>query len=738
MQWGLRERIAAALAALLVTATATLCLLLAAHARSTHLALARDNIDALSSQMARELSHGMDRFAREIQLQASRPTFADGATTAAQMRRELEAIQKVYPEFSYISVVDVATSTVIAATGGIFEGGSAQGRPIFEQGQKSLFVADVHDAVRLAGLLPRPPSGEPLRFLDVAAPVLAPDGKAIRVLAAHLSWEWTRSMKEQVLAPVEQRRKVQILLADTSGRVVLAPDAAIPVGKPLVDVLGAAAAAADSPWQDGRNYLRAEAATFATGAFPGLGWRVVARQPIDTALAGADQLRSYLLVGGLALGLVSALIGWLLAARLVQPVTQLARDAAALAPGANLPAASRPEPHEIALVRDAFQRVAGDALARAEQVMLQLDAIYLGAPVGLCVVGSDLRYARANEVWAEAFGFEADGGSGSVRFQDQAPPPLVDAVNKVFELGTAWATEVATGAGTTERFWQTVLAPVRGPDGRIAAVSVVATEVTEMRRAEHALRLADQRKTQFIAMLAHELRNPLAPVVNAVAVLKRSPGEAQAQRLHTIIDKQVARMVRLIDDLLDVSRVSLGKVKMRSEDVSVAELCEGAVESVQDAIHARGQVLQTAIATPLPMVRGDRVRLEQIVCNLLANASKYGHEGGRVNLTAVQDGGCIRIAVEDDGRGIPAEFLPHVFDLFAQGDVSLDRTEGGLGIGLSLVKNLAELHGGTVHARSDGPGRGSTFTVVLPAASTATLPLSDLVTDTVARSHGHG
>jgi signal transduction histidine kinase len=299
---------------------------------------------------------------------------------------------------------------------------------------------------------------------------------------------------------------------------------------------------------------------------------------------------------------------------------------------------------------------------------------------------------------------------------------LLDGARKAFEMGTAWAIEIESGPPGAERVWQTVLAPVRGSDGRPAAVSVVATEVTEIRRAERALRLADQRKTEFISMLAHELRNPLAPVVNALEVLKRDPPQAQAVRMREMMQTQIRRMTRLIDDLLDVSRVNLGKVTLKVEDVSLAEVCGAAVESLRHTFEARRQELRLAVDRSLPEVRGDKVRLEQVLCNLLANASKYGREGGFVALSAQASAHCVRIVVEDDGRGIAPKFLPCVFELFAQDDVPLDRAEGGLGIGLALVKSLVELHGGEVHAFSEGAGKGSRFVVQLPLVRAATRP----------------
>ncbi len=366
------------------------------------------------------------------------------------------------------------------------------------------------------------------------------------------------------------------------------------------------------------------------------------------------------------------------------------------------------------MVRDAFQRVAGDALARAERLMVELEAIYEGAPVGLCVVGTDLRYVRANQLWADAFGFDRAQGGGLDRLGDPTTAALTEAVQNVFAMGTAWSAELATNADGRARVWQTVLAPVHGPDGRAAAVTVMATDVTEIRAAERALRQADERKTQFIAMLAHELRNPLSPVKNALEILNHDPAEPLARRMREVMGKQVDHMVRLIEDLMDVSRVSLGKVAMRFEQASLAEACEAAVDSVRHDVARRGQTLSIDLQPGLPPIRGDKARLEQVVCNLLSNATKFGRQGGRVELRAARDGDGVRIVVEDDGRGIAADFLPRVFELFEQGEASLARTEGGLGIGLALVRSLVQAHGGTVEAESGGAGLGSRFTVWLP------------------------
>jgi PAS domain S-box-containing protein len=683
-------------------------------------AIASADVDALGHQMARELSSGMDRFAREIELQAANPVFRQPAAAPAPLRAGVEAIQKVYPEFAHVSLIDAGTGKVVIATGGIFEGGDASGRPVFEQGRAGLFVGDVHDAVRLATLLPKPANGEPLRFLDVGAPVLGADNKPLRVLAAHLSWDWTRAIQDHVLRPVEASRAVQILLVDSSGAVVLPPDASVPVGTPLRKLQGDAAGRTTGRWADGVNYLSVDVPTSASGRFPGLGWRVVVRQPMSIVLAPADRLRSLFLLGGLLIGLLAAVIAWVVTGRIVKPVADLARAAAGLAEGQNLGDPSRfsgIDLPEVAAVRGAFKRVTGEALSRAERLLGELNSVYQGAPVGLCVIDGDLRYVRANQVWTEAFGHGTERLLPERIDAGGTSQALVDAIGHAIQSAAVAApsrVEVETDGPRGPRVWQVVIAPLPARAGRPDGVSAVATDVTEIRRAEQALRLADDRKNQFVAMLAHELRNPLAPITNALGVLDMEPQPAQGARMRQVIHKQLQHMVRLIDDLLDVSRVNLNKIALAPEDVPAREICDAAIETVRPLMDAKGQRLEVDVEDSMPPLRADRVRLTQVVCNLLNNASKYGRQGGSVRLQVAHDAGRARIVVEDDGRGIPAEFLPHVFELFEQGTVPLDRTEGGLGIGLSLVKTLVEMHGGEVRAESDGPGRGSRFTVWLP------------------------
>lgn len=226
---------------------------------------------------------------------------------------------------------------------------------------------------------------------------------------------------------------------------------------------------------------------------------------------------------------------------------------------------------------------------------------------------------------------------------------------------------------------------------------------------------ADKRKNEFLAMLAHELRNPLAPIRNAVRIMHGVALDPSIVWMRDVIGRQVDHMSRMVDDLLDVSRIARGKVTVQTEPITLATLCERAVEASEPNISAREQHLSLDIPVTPIVMEGDVVRLSQVLSNLLNNASKFTPAHGQISLSARMEGERVKICVKDDGEGIDPAFLPHMFDLFAQGDQALDRSQGGLGIGLTLVQHLVELHGGQVRAFSQGVGLGAEMTVYLPA-----------------------
>jgi PAS domain S-box-containing protein len=268
-------------------------------------------------------------------------------------------------------------------------------------------------------------------------------------------------------------------------------------------------------------------------------------------------------------------------------------------------------------------------------------------------------------------------------------------------------------------------APIKNQNGEVQGAILVFREIKERKRAEQELRAqsaalaeADRRKNEFLATLAHELRNPLAPISNALQLWSFVENDkAEMTNLRALMERQLGLMIRLVDDLLDVSRITRGKIQLRKERVDVRSLITSALEAVKPIVEACEHRVTTNLPpTPLE-VEGDAARLTQVLGNILNNAAKYTGRHGAIEVTALQQADRVVVRIRDDGPGIPADMLEPIFEMFRQVDGTLERSHGGLGIGLTLVRRLVEEHGGTVVARSEGAGRGSEFEISLPAAA---------------------
>jgi len=363
----------------------------------------------------------------------------------------------------------------------------------------------------------------------------------------------------------------------------------------------------------------------------------------------------------------------------------------------------------ICAARDVTSERLAEARLRAAQRMTE--SVIEGA--GSLVYAKDLqgRYILSNQAWRSQHGLTPDQARGMTDreiFGPEIAEQLRANDRKVLETGQPLVVEERASIGGRHLVYRSSKFPLYDEAGAIHAVCGVSTDITDVVE-------ADRRKDEFIATLAHELRNPLAPIRNGLEILKRS-GElpAGAVRTREIMERQLAHLVRLVDDLLDVSRITRDKMEMRMEPLTMARIVEHALEASQPNIEAAGHRLEVRLPSqPLP-VHGDLVRLAQVVSNLLNNAAKYTPPGGRIEVAARPEGDQVVVSVTDNGSGISPEMLPHVFDLFAQVGRTLHRAQGGLGIGLWLVRKLVEMHHGQIEAHSDGPGRGSTFTVRLP------------------------
>jgi PAS domain S-box-containing protein len=268
-----------------------------------------------------------------------------------------------------------------------------------------------------------------------------------------------------------------------------------------------------------------------------------------------------------------------------------------------------------------------------------------------------------------------------------------------------------------ERFWALgIVTPTQDANGQHTGFSKILRDMTDRKRAEEALQLADRRKDVFLATLAHELRNPLAPIRNGLQIIRLTPDRAAREQTREMMERQLGQMVRLVDDLLDISRITRNKLEMRKARIDLSGVVQSAVETARPQVEAKGHTLTVTLPPQPVYLDGDLTRLAQVFWNLLHNAAKYTEPGGRISLTAEVRGGEAVVTVQDNGIGVPASSLPRLFEMFSQVDRSLERAEGGLGIGLALVKGLTEAHGGSVEVRSEGVGHGSSFVVRLPVA----------------------
>jgi PAS domain S-box-containing protein len=353
------------------------------------------------------------------------------------------------------------------------------------------------------------------------------------------------------------------------------------------------------------------------------------------------------------------------------------------------------------------------------------------ASIGDAVIatGRDGRIAMLNPVAQQLTGYEGDTAIGRplqdvFRIVHESTRDSVEnPVQKVLRYGQIVGLAnhtVLIGRDGTERAIDDSAAPIRAMDGEMVGCVLVFRDVSDKRLRERALRDADRRKDEFLAMLAHELRNPLAAISNAVHLLQmKSFSLDGAQDVSSVLDRQVGQMVRLVDDLLDVSRITRGKVTLRREPAELGPLVHQALEASRAQIDGMGQTVDLVLP-PKPMVLDcDAARMVQVIGNLLNNASKFSPSGARIEVSVDAEDDAAVLRVRDRGIGIGREHLPVVFDMFVQVDASVERAASGLGIGLTLVKSLVELHGGTVEARSGGPSLGSEFIVRLPLADGA-------------------
>lgn len=364
---------------------------------------------------------------------------------------------------------------------------------------------------------------------------------------------------------------------------------------------------------------------------------------------------------------------------------------------------------------------------------LQFRVLIENVSSGVALVDASGRFALYNRRFLEMFGLSPDSDVRNVNDQDWSLWKVYDETGQLLHFDDhpvrkasltrqpvrSQLVGVRLPAGG-ETIWMLIsAAPLLDKDGAIEHLICTYHDVTAQKKTEERLREADQRKTEFLAVLSHELRNPLSPIRNSLAILDRvEPGCEQARKAQEVIGRQIGHMTRLIEELLDVTRISRGKVRLHRERLDLNQMAQRALEDHQSLFDESGIRVVLRAAPSQVWVNGDRTRVAQVIGNLLFNAAKFTPAGGLVTLTIESSGEVGSIRVEDTGAGMAPELLGKLFNPFVQAERTLDRSRGGLGLGLVLVKGLVELHGGSVRAHSDGPGMGSAFTIQLPIDDT--------------------
>ena len=375
--------------------------------------------------------------------------------------------------------------------------------------------------------------------------------------------------------------------------------------------------------------------------------------------------------------------------------------------------------------RDESKKREEAALADAESQRAHLHALFLQAPASIAIVrGPHHVFELANPRFESLIGVSwLRGRPGREVLPDAAARGTWELLDGVVQKNEPFiGTEYPDLFGRAGRYFNFVAQPTRDAQGKPLGAMVHVVDVTDtvlaQRKSEafaRTLQDQDRSKDEFLAMLGHELRNPLAPILTALHVMRLRSSTESTERERAIIERQVNHLTRLVDDLLDVSRATMGKIDLRREPLEVSAAVARAVEVAAPLLQSKSHHLSVKVPGAGLLVAGDPVRLSQVIANLLHNAAKYTDDGGQIEVEAHHEGASVCITVKDNGRGIAPERLGSMFELFVQGDQPVDRSQGGLGVGLTLVRSLVQLHGGDVEARSGGPGTGSQFTVRLPA-----------------------
>jgi len=702
----------------------------------------------LAQQAADKLDRGMYERYREVNLLARRVADLGPQATLESQRRMLDDAHRSYGYYSWLGIATVDGQVQVAARG-LLEGANVGARPWFKNALAGTHIGDVHEALLLAKLLPRV-DGEPQRFVDVAFPIAAPDGKPRAVLGAHLSWQWAQDVERSVIEPIQGGRRVDALIVDSKGLVLLGPSGLRGTTIDTASLRKARSARgigfALERWADGRDYLVGYSQTRGYADYPGLGWTVLLRQEADNAYAPVQRLGQYALWTGVGLAVLFSLAGALVANWITHPIKNLQLYADRIRAGAEAPLVPDPRAYdEVRSLSSALNSLLADLVRRGRELeelnhtletrvadrtqelasalaIVQQNAQHINTIIETAhdaFIGMDLdgMVTDWNTQAERMFGWRRHEAIGRPLAELVLPARYHDSLRRaVIEFRSTGHTNalnrrveriVRTRQG--DEFAIEMTAGIAGI-GERSFFSIFLHDVSLRKR-------VDQMKNELVATVSHELRTPLTSMRASLSLLKSGaagPIEGEVEELVEIAHRHCERLVRLVSDMLDVEKIESGRLSAHPRPQALKPIVDDALGTMrvqaQDAqVELRGACEAGLEQMPAEV---DRDRITQVLLNLLSNALKYSPPHGVVEVGLTRAGGGLRITVADRGPGIPPAFRARIFQRFAQADADADRKSSS-GLGLAISRQILVEHGGELWFE-DRAGGGTCFHVDLP------------------------